>query len=234
MLPIIEAILVVQDRDRRLLDLQAQLEKIPLDEARAKARLDQDLAAVAAAKKSLQDNGVAAKNVEIDMETRKTTILRLKQQQFETRKNEEFRALGNEIERYTGDVDQLETKLLEFMEEADELRAKLAEAEARLAKSQEVVDADLADLVTRRSNLEKQIGETQADRAKLAEKADPEVLNLYERLLRKKGGVAIAPEVNGQCGGCHVKLIAATKVKLHAENSIVQCETCGRILFLPA
>ncbi len=58
-----------------------------------------------------------------------------KKQQFETKKNEEFRALGNEVERYTLDIDNLETQQLELMEVADGLRAKLEDARAALKKS---------------------------------------------------------------------------------------------------
>ncbi|GAA5483149.1 zinc ribbon domain-containing protein [Haloferula sargassicola] len=227
----LEALLVVQDRDRRLLDLEAQLAKIPAEKSRADQRLDRDRAAVATARENAQKNGVAAKNVEIDIDTRKTTVARLRQQQFETRKNEEFRALGNEIERYLGDIDRLETQLLERMEEADELRGHQQEAEATLAQSQKIVDEDLATLAQRQENLQQQLEETRAERQRLAADVEPDLLDLYERLMRKKGGMAIVPAVHGQCGGCHVKLIAATLVKLQADNSLVQCETCGRILY---
>lgn len=234
MLPTIEALLVVQDRDRRLLDLENQLGKIPGDEARAQGKLDRDLAALAKAKEAVQANGVAAKKLEIDIETRKTTVIRLRQQQFETRKNEEYRALGNEVDRYNAEVDKLETQLLELMEEADGLRSRQAEAEQALAASRKLVDEDLANLASRRENLEAQLAETRAERTELAKAADPELLDLYDRLLRKKGGMAIAPAEQGQCGGCHVKLIPATLVKLQGGSSVVQCETCGRILYLPA
>ncbi|MBB5353393.1 hypothetical protein HNR46_003650 [Haloferula luteola] len=233
MIPSIEALLVVQDRDRRLSDLEAQLAKIPTEEARAKNRLESDLAAVAKAKAEVQQNGVAAKNLEIDIDTRKNTISRLRQQQFDTRKNEEFRALGNEVERYLAEVDRIETNLLEIMEKGDALKNKQTEAESSLAQSQTIVDEDLAMLATRKKNLQAQIDETRAERAQLAEKNDPELFHLYERLLKKKGGMAVVPTEHGQCGGCHVKLIAATLVKLQGDQEIVQCETCGRILYLP-
>lgn len=227
----IEGLLVLQERDRRLADLTTQIDQIPKEEARAKGRLSNDEQAVASAKADLQRIGVDTKNLELDIETRKNTITRLKQQQFETRKNEEFQALGHEVERYAGEIDDLETQLLELMEKSDAQREILESAQASLAKSQEVVDQDLADLAQRAKNLEQEKQETGAERASLASDVDEELLTLYERLLVKKKGVAVCPVESGQCGGCHVKLIPATLVKVQAAKEIAQCENCGRILY---
>lgn len=231
MLASIQDLLVVQDRDRRLLELQQRIESLPREEARARGRLASDEEGVANAKAALQRNGVDTKTLELDIETRRTTISRLKQQQFETRKNEEFRALAHEVERYEGEIDGLETKQLELMEEADALGTTLKEAEAALAKSQTVVDEDLAELTTRRANLEKDIAETTALRDEAVAGIDEELRSLYERLMVKKNGLAVAPVQNGQCGGCHVKLIPATLIKVTGGNEVTQCENCGRILY---
>ncbi|MBK1827657.1 zinc ribbon domain-containing protein [Haloferula rosea] len=230
----IAGLLVLQERDRRLTELNEQIAHLPQEEARAKGRLSQDEANVAAAKHDLMELGVKAKNVELDVETRRNTITRLKQQQFETRKNEEFQALGHEVERYAAEVDDLETQQLEWMEKADAQRKILDQAEAVLAKSQKVVDEDLAALKERGKNLEKEKLEVQAERERLASEVEEELLSLYDRLLVKKKGVAIAPVHAGQCGGCHVKLIPSTLVKVQAEREIAQCENCGRILYSEA
>lgn len=232
MLPSLEDLLVVQDRDRRLLDLRKRIDSLPAEEARARGRLAGDEKAVAEAKATLQKNGVETKNLELDIETRRTTIGRLKQQQFETRKNEEFSALGHEIQRYEREIDTLETKQLELMETADELRRSMADAEASLAKSRSVVEEDLKSIAERQANLENEVKDTAALREQaVAAVGDDELVELYERLMKKKNGLAVAQVQAGQCGGCHVKLIPATMVKVNAGTEVTQCENCGRILY---
>lgn len=232
MLPQIEGLLVLQDRDRRIAEIDRQLAQIPTDEDRARQRLASDQQAVANAQATLRDNEIRTKKLELDIETRKTSVTRLKQQQFETRKNEEFRALGHEIERYEGEVDNLETAELELMEEADGLREKLDAARSALAKTEGVVDEDLNAVAARRKKLEADRTEVLAERAKLAEATDPQLIKLYERLLKTKKGVAIAPVQAGQCGGCHVRIIPSTLIKVQHEKEVTQCETCGRVLYL--
>ena len=121
MLPDIRALLILQDRDRRLLALTKDLERLPQDEARAKSKLAADQAAVKSAHDALVELDLRLKRLELDAGTRRTTIQRLKTQQFETRKNDEFQALGHEVARYEKDIDGLETRELELMEKADAL-----------------------------------------------------------------------------------------------------------------
>ncbi|WP_193214647.1 zinc ribbon domain-containing protein [Luteolibacter marinus] len=231
MLPSIQALLVLQDRDRRLITLADELARIPKDEARAKDRLAGDQAAVAKAKEAMMANEVEIKKVELDAGTRKTTIQRLKTQQFETRKNDEFQALGNEIIRYEKEIDGLETRELELMEQADALRATLASAEAALAKTKKLVDEDLATLAERQDRIKAESVEVQAARAKLAETAPESLMPLYERLIKTKNGLAVVPMSAGKCSGCHIKLVASTLVKVNAGTEGVQCESCGRLLY---
>ena len=231
MLPSIEALLVLQDRDRRLRTLAEDLAKIPKDETRAKDRLAGDTEAVRKAKEAVMANEVEIKKVEMDIGTRRTTIQRLKTQQFETRKNDEFQALGHEIARYEKDVDGLETKELELMEKADGLRATLQQAEAALAHTQKLVNEDLANLADRRKRIEAETVEVQAGREALAAAAPPSMLPLYERLLKTKNGLAVVPVTGGKCTGCHMKLVASTLVKVNSGVEGTQCESCGRVVY---
>jgi predicted nucleic acid-binding Zn-ribbon protein len=231
MLDSIRDLLVLQDRDRRLLSLAKDLERLPQEEARAKTKLAGDQAAVSKATEDLRANELAVKKVELDAETRRNTILRLKHQQFETRKNDEFAAIGHEIKRYELELDGFETRELELMEESDRLRTLLNDAEAALTKTQEIVNQDLASIAERKKNLLAQTAELRAEREKSAAAVDSSVLPLYERLLKTKAGVAIAPMHEGRCGGCHMKLVSSTVIKVQGGKEITQCEDCGRILY---
>ena len=126
--PTVEKLLIVQERDQKLRDHHKELARLPVEEEQAKTRLASDLAAVAAAKKAIQENEIAMKNLELDIDTRKNTIIRLKKQQFETRKNEEFAAIGTEITRYGDEVTKLEDAELELMERGETLAATLRDA----------------------------------------------------------------------------------------------------------
>ena len=234
MLAEIEKLLVLQDRDLRLLALRKDLERIPLEEEGARSRLAGDEKRLADAREALRENEVAIKNFELDTETRRTTIARLKTQQFETRKNEEFAAISNEIERYTEEISKLEDEELELMEKGDQLRAAIKEAETKLAATQKLVDEELAALGKKKEAARTQVSEVENERKSQAKRIDSGALSLYERILKKKGDRAVVPlpADSGMCGGCHMKLTTATMHDVKAEKQITHCENCGRMLYL--
>jgi len=232
MLPEIESLLVLQDRDQRIRSLEEDMKRIPSSKEQAKERLANDIALVANAKKAVQDNEVAIKNLELDIGTRKNTLDRLKVQQYETKKNDEFTALENEIGRYNEQVDELETQELELMEKADKLRIEHKKAEGALAITQSMVDEEIAQLDQRAKEVSSQHEEVSAERTKLAANVNEELLSLYDRLIVSKGGDAIVSAEKSQCHGCHMKVVPATMIKVQAEKEVAQCENCGRILHL--
>lgn len=232
MLDEVRSLLILQDRDRRLLALAKDLDKLPQDEARAKTKLAADEAAVTKAHDALREAELQVKKIELDANTRRTTILRLKNQQFETRKNEEFQALGHEITRYEKEVDQLETQELEAMEVVDGLKTALTSAENAKKQTQTLVDEDLASIRDRKERLTITREEVRAERGPLAAAIDGTLLAYYERLMKTKDGLAISPMLEGgRCGGCQMKLIASTVVKVQAGKERTTCENCGRVLY---
>ncbi len=232
MLAEVRALLILQDRDRRLLALTKDLEKLPQDETRAKAKLANQEAAVARAHDAVMACELRMKRLELDVGTRRTTIQRLKLQQFETRKNEEYQAIGHEISRYEKDVDNLETRELELMEEMDQVRAAMKSAQALMAHDRTLVEEDLALISQRHQRLTAERSEVSAARDLLAGQVADSLLPLYQRLMKSKDGLAVAPMQEGKCGGCHMKLIASTVVATQAAKEIARCEDCGRILYV--
>ena len=231
MLPSIAKLLQVQERDQRLRGLQRDLKEIPNLQARAKLQLSDDQAASDAAHAAMRDVEVKMKNLDIDIQTRQNTIKRLKDQQFETRKNDEFQALGNEVKRYEQDVHDLEDKQIELMEALEAAKAQQKVATAKLAVTQGLVNEELQLLEERGKNLQERLTELKAERAQLIAPLEPESLSLYERLSKNKAGTAIVVAENGVCGGCHMKLVISTLASLKADKDITHCEQCGRILY---
>jgi predicted nucleic acid-binding Zn-ribbon protein len=232
MLPDLKTLIKLQDRDQATLRIQAILDRIPLDQENANARLENDLAAVDTAKSVLQENEIATKNVEIEAQTKRDQITKFKNQQLETKKNDAYQALGHEIERYTNDISDLETKELEFMEIADGLKTTLASARESLAATQGLVDEELAGLTERQSNAEEQLAALEEEREGIAASINEDTLDLYQRLLAGKGDVAVVPLHDGKCGGCHMNVIKVTQLHVQADNEITLCEQCSRILYL--
>jgi len=174
------------------------------------------------------------KKLELDVGTRTETISRLKTQQYQTRKNEEFRAIGHEIERYENEIRKIEDEELELMVLADKVKAELAEEEQKAAAVKDSTTRQTADLDEKSQALDGQLQGLTKERSALAGQIDEDLLALFERLFESKGDAAVVAVEHGVCTGCHMKVTIATAARVKAAKEIVSCENCGRILYFGA
>jgi predicted nucleic acid-binding Zn-ribbon protein len=79
--------------------------------------------------------------------------------------------------------------------------------------------------------MQERLVQLESDRARLAATVPEGTLNLYQRLLVKKGDVAVVAAEGEVCGGCHMRAPAQTLIQLRAEKQMTQCPNCGRILY---
>jgi predicted nucleic acid-binding Zn-ribbon protein len=230
----LEQLLILQDRQQKIRQIQAEIKTLPLE----RAHLESQLAATAASVESLKQKGrqveVERKKLELDVGTRTESISRLKTQQYQTRKNDEFQAIGHEIERYENEVRKLEDEELELMIEADKLKGEIEAADKSARATKESISRQLTDLETKSKTLGSQQQELETEREMLAAQIDADSLDQFERLFNSKGDAAVVAVEHGVCTGCHMKVTTATASRVKAGKEIVSCENCGRILYLGA
>ena len=231
MLPEIEQLLIIQDRDQKITKLNSDIERLPLEEQQAKQRLKSVIESVNSAETEIKGNEVEISKIELDIDTRKDSITKLKNQQLETKKNEEFAAMEHSITNYQDEISKLEDSQLELMEKGEELNNSLEEANDIHAKEQKVVDAELAIIKERKIQFSKKIEELKSDREKIASNVDNDLLDQYNRIFKSKKGVAVSELVNDICSGCHMKVTPTTAGMVRAEKVVSTCDQCGRILY---
>lgn len=231
MLPEVEKLLRVQHHDQKIKSIDKELSGIPVEELDIKEKLVEDQRAVEAAKLEMQHTEVAVKNLEIDVATRRDSISRLKTQQFETRKNEDFQRMGKDIERYIAEIAGLEDREMELMEKADLQRKAFEIARDKLKENEVSVKEELEDLGELAAKLKADRAVEVDARQKQVEPIEEEVIDNYNRLFKSKNGMAVVGLVDEVCQGCHMKVVKSTVVEVKGENRLAHCENCGRILY---
>jgi uncharacterized protein len=227
----LEQLLVLQNRQQKIRQIEAEVKTMPQQRQNLEAQLAASAAALSALKGKGQHVEMDRKKLELDAGTRRESINRLKTQQYETRKNDEFRAMGNEIERYEKEIQQIEDQELELMDQADKLKAELAVEEKKAAGARESIQRQMADLDSKGKALEGQLNQLTAERTELAAKVEEDLLSRFERLFASKGDAAVVALEHEVCTGCHMKVTTQTAHRVKNGKEIVSCEQCGRILY---
>ena len=229
--PELEQLLILQDRQQRIRQIQTEIETVPLRRKSLEAQLAASASAVDVLKHTTRQIEVDRKKLELDVGTRTDSIARFKTQQYQTRKNDEFQALGHEIERFENEIRKIEDEELELMVQADKAKIDLTEEEKKAAGVKESIARQTADLDEKSKALESRLEDLTRERAELAEKIDEDLLGRFERLFKSKGDAAVVAIEHGVCTGCHMKVTSATAASARAGKEIVSCENCGRILY---
>jgi len=227
----LEQLLVLQDRQQKIKQIQAEIKTLPIQRDHLEAQLAASAASVDTLKQKGRHLEMDRKKLELDVGTRAETISRLKTQQYQTRKNDEFQAIGHEIERYENEIRKLEDQELEVMIEADKLKAEIEAADKTARATKESISRQLTDLETKSKTLESRQEELAKERDTLASKIDGDLLHRFERLFNSKGDAAVVAIEHGVCTGCHMKVTTATAARVKTGKEIVSCENCGRILY---
>jgi len=227
----LEQLLILQDRDQKIKRIRNEIRTVPQQRAQLEAQLVATAAGLEALKLKARQVEVEKKNLELDAGTRRESINRLKTQQYETRKNEEFRAMGNEIERYEKEIRGIEDQELELMEQAEKLKAEVAVEEKSAAGARDSVARQVTDLEAKAAALQARLEELNADRGTIASAIDEDVLSRFERLFASKGDAAVVALEHEVCTGCHMKITTQTAHRVKNGREIVSCEQCGRILY---
>ncbi len=229
--PDLEQLLVLQDRQQKIKQIQTEVETLPLQKKNLEEQLAASVAGVEALKQKARQVEMDRKKLELDVGTRTETISRLKTQQYQTRKNDEFQAIGHEIERYENEIRKIEDNELELMVEADKVKVDLGVEEKKSASVKESVARQTADLEAKSETLQSRLEELTKERAEIAGKIDEDLLSRFERLFKSKGDAVVVALEHEVCTGCHMKVTAQTAHRVKAGKEIVSCENCGRILY---
>lgn len=133
------------------------------------------------------------------------------------------------LTRRVNDLEEIELEIMmrldEFTNKANEHRAIIADADAKLAVLKVDRDEQLSELSAKVKDL-------QSERTSIAEKISGDFLALYEKLRANNEGVGAAAIVRKRCTGCHLDLTAieAEKFKGAPTDEVLRCEECRRIL----
>jgi len=232
MSPDLERLVQLQQLDTRIEEAKRTIASHPEREAAVEARLNEAAEALERAKQRLKECQDARRALEKDAALYQGRVEKFKDQLFAVKTNKEYLAVQHEIATAQQELSAVEERVLERMLEADDLGAEVKQAEAALAAGRKAAEAERARLAEELTANRRTLDETTARRGELAAQLDSRLVALYEQVSRMRKGVAIcAATHDGLCSVCHVRLRPHVFQQVRHNDSIIQCESCHRILY---
>ena len=220
----------LQDIDSQLEDLNSLLGDLPkmVDELNEKENSLKDR--VEADKVSLKEinlNSIKSEKVNSDIQEK---INKLTDQLFLVTNNKQYDALTNEIEHLKEQKKENEDLLISNLEEKENLEKNISENEASLEELK-------TDLDVRRNKLDEALSETAEEKAALEDsrkkqvtEIDDTTMQVYNKVITARSGIAVVQLSGNSCGGCGAALPLQMVSEIRA-GDLHNCQSCGRFVY---
>jgi len=235
MLEDLKHLIELQQVDLRLRHLTYQIEEFPSQLAALDAQLRRAQQAQQDRRDRLTQSIKDRKKFELEAQALEEKIRKYKDQIYEVKSNEAYRALQHEIEEAEQEKRQWEDRELEVMIAAEQLEKEVKEGEQQLKQ----VEAELAQArqqaEAEQRAREAEAGELGQRRQQLRVSISEETLETYDRIARIHDGIALAEAREEICQVCLVRIRPQVFSELKHNDQIILCDSCHRILYyLPA
>ncbi len=131
------------------------------------------------------------------------------------------------------EIAKAEDRLLEQMVASEEYDRRIKAAEAALREVEQLERVQRSTVEADRAVAEKELAELEADRARAVADIPENLLDHYDRIVKKHHGVALAEVRNEKCGACGmiVRPHVIQEMRRADSDQMFHCETCTRILY---
>jgi predicted nucleic acid-binding Zn-ribbon protein len=222
-------------RLQQLEDLAERARRTIADEPIRQQELD---AKLAAAQKILEDerqrlaaNQVARRATEKELAEVQSRLSKFKDQMMAVKTNREYQAMQKELEVAAEEIRRLEDRLLERMIEHDEVTAHLKLVDAEFKESSAAIGEERTALAREVEHSHARLSEVAVEREALVPQIPARLVAIFDRVMRHHKLAAVAEVRDGRCSICNVRLRPQVYNDLHRNDSIIQCDSCHRILF---
>ena len=229
--PDLKNVIELQQVDLKIAELTRQIDSLPAQIQSLHSRLDEFLHAQEERKKRLAANQHDRKELDGDIKVIQEKIARHKDQLYQVKTNDQFRAMTKEIEGEEAKVRAIEDEILEKMLEAEEIQKHVQEAAARLETEKARVSAEVAQLESEQKADDDERRALQARRTEIQDSLSESTRSLYERIRPARRGMAVAEVREGLCTACNVLLRPQIYNEVRTNEVLLTCENCGRIIY---
>ncbi|WP_435008145.1 zinc ribbon domain-containing protein [Tundrisphaera lichenicola] len=217
---------------QRATALRDRLTSGPKTLAARKAALAAKQKALEEARKLLQDEKVAVKKHEHHLQSQQAKSDDLRVKLNLVKKNEEYKAIQNQLALDKSHMDKTEGEILEAMERVDQQAIAVQAAEAEVKKFSDEVDA-LAKQIEQHADSQKaQLAELDKAIIEAETLIDEDQRERYRRTVKQRGADALAAIDGSACSGCYVTVTHQVMNELINGHTLQFCMACGRMLYL--
>jgi uncharacterized protein len=229
--PDLEKLITLQEIDLKVQQLKTRLTTIPAEREQIKDRFNEFSSAFNEATEKLEESRTERRRLERELEDTQHHHEKYKEDLMKVRNEKEYTTCLREIDSTKKAASQLETQLLQLMEQIETLEAEVSKYAPQVENRRQAVEEELAACDRELVSTEQEIERIKLERDRMASSIPKPLFNNYERVARLRNGIALSEILNGSCSACRMKVRPAAFSQVRKGDQIIICENCSRILY---
>ena len=227
----LELLLKLQVIDYDLGELERSKEYLPDMMENLSREIEESQAKYETAVSDLEAARVKQGSLELEIKTREGNLAKFQQQMMSIKTNKEYDALVAEIDAVKADISSKETELLETIDLVGNLEKNIVEYKEKLEQVKENNTRQLEILQQKIDSIGDTTSAKKDERQRITSTIPRNIISVYERVRKGKGGSAVVVVKRRACGACYKALTPKKVQEIRKAEAILTCDNCGRMLF---
>ena len=221
----------LQDADVEIKRLKEEIESLPARRAELERQFAESVKEYLAIKQELEDSRASRRRLEGELEHEQQKHQKFKNDLMKATNEREYTTAVREIDVTRKAISALETEVLKLMERIEKLDAQVAERTPEMESRRVEIDRQLKEWLATADANQQRLETLRAERGPMIQSLSPDARATYERLSRMRSGFALAEARDYSCMACRMKIRPQVFADIRKGDSIITCESCGRILY---
>jgi predicted nucleic acid-binding Zn-ribbon protein len=230
--PDIEQLLKLQEVDEHLLELERSREYLPEIIDNVKHEVSEAEAQVETTREKLEEADLKSRQLEGDLKEAQESLNKFETQMAAIKTNREYDALTGEIENTKERIGFIEDEIILTLNEVDELKTSLEEAQKRHELLKESNKDQLVNLEREMGAVQDKVDAKMSERQNITVRVTKSTLAIYERVRRGRGSPVVVAVKKNACGACFKSQPPQRIQELRKGLTVIACDNCGRFLTL--
>jgi predicted nucleic acid-binding Zn-ribbon protein len=227
----VDLLVELQEKDQTIDQLLWQMREGPERLKALETQVQSLEQAIEDDKKRVEELRQALRQYESDIEDGVAHIRKSRGRLMSIKNNREYKALLREIEDTEKENGKREDKVLECLEEIEQLNQGFELKESDLSKLQDTLKAEKKAVNEEVARIQEQLTGVEKVREGLMQSIDPNLLGKYQQIKKMSGGIAVSLVNHATCGACHLGIPPQMYNELQRQDTLQFCPHCQRIIY---
>jgi predicted nucleic acid-binding Zn-ribbon protein len=227
----IKQLLTLQEIDSAILAATEKKEKGPQEIKELEGELEKSRKEFEEQLEQTENLARKRMSAEQDFEEIRAKIRKSQAKLSYVKNTREHRAILKEIDDLKSMMKAKEEEILQIMEQQEILNGVIEKKKASLENEQVRVEERKRGIEVLIRQAEEDLNVLRDQKAALSKDLNPEILDRYNFIREKLGGLALAGVSNGVCGVCHMNLPPQRFNELLRSDRLMTCPSCHRFIY---